>query len=127
MECELIKTKFGGEMLYVPNEKMLYVYDCTRNDKRMFVCYQTVLANKKKKDHSIHSKCTSSVRLLPNGSCERMNVHIPHTTHPNHEIIAADKRKTQSMKEKCEYLKVNFTEDAHKIPNRRIFQREIVQ
>lgn len=90
-------------------------------------CYQMLLTNNKKKDHQSHKRCTSSVRLLPNGKCERMNVHIPHCTHPNHEKLATDKKKMQNMKEKCNYLKVNFAEDAYKIPNRRIFQREITQ
>lgn len=125
MECDLIKTKFGGNMLYVPSEKMLYVKESDRNGVETYVCYQTVLTHKKKKDRLSHCKCTSSVRLLPNGKCERMNAYIPHNAHPNHEVIAADKKRMGNMKEQCNYLKTNFPEDAHKMPNNRIFHREM--
>lgn len=112
-------------MLYVPSEKMLYVLESDRNNIQVYVCYQTVLTHKKKKDHANHCKCTSSVRLLSNDKCERMNAYIPHKAHPDHEILAADKRRMQNMKQNCDYLRKNFPEDAHKMPNRRIFQREI--
>lgn len=125
MECEAIKTKFGGSMLYVASEKMLYVKESDRNGVETYVCYQTVLTHKKKKNSSNHCKCTSSVRLLSNGKCERMNTYIPHTDHPTHEVIAADKRRMQNIKEQCIYLKTNFPEDAHKVPNNRIFHREM--
>lgn len=125
MDGELLKTKFGGNMLYVPSEKMLYVLEEGRNG--VYVCYQTVLTHKKKKDRMNHCKCTSRVRLLPNGKCERMNVYISHNDHPDHEILAADKRRMQNMKGQCQYLKTNFPEDAHKMPNRRIFQQEMLK
>lgn len=127
MDCEIIKTKFGGNLLYVPCEKMLYVHTTDRNRVHVYVCYQTVLSDKKKKNHSNYCKCTSSVRLLSDKKCERMNIAIPHENHPNHEMLAADKRKMQNIKRNCQYLKENFMEDAHKVPNRRIFQREIAK
>lgn len=127
MDYQIIKSQFGGDMLYVPTEKMLYVLKRDANEVCSYICYQTVLTDKKKKNHSSHIKCNARVRLLTNGKCERMNVHITHTAHPDHQILSADKMKTRNMKEKCEYLKINFAEDAHKMPNRRIFQREIVK
>lgn len=127
MDFQIIKTQFGGDMLYVPSEKMLYVLKREANEVCSYICYQTVLTDKKKKNHSSHNKCNARVRLLEHGKCERMNALITHTAHPDHHQIAEDKIKMQNMKDKCQYLKVNFPEDAHKMPNRRIFQREIVK
>lgn len=125
MDCEIIKTKFGGELLYVPEEKMLYTFKIERNDSKQFACYQTVLADTRKKDSGDIQRCTSSVKLLPNGRCARMNIRIPHTNHSNHEMIAADKRKMNNMIDLCENLKLNHPEDARKIPAKHIYQHAI--
>lgn len=126
MNCEIIQGKFGGDLLYVPSEGMLYVFDGERSDgTRIFKCYQTVLTHPKKRDHLEHTKCNSTVRLLRNGKCERINKNVPHTVHPDHETLAADKKKMINMKAQCRYLRDNHPEDAHKIPNRHIFQKEI--
>lgn len=122
-----MKTQFGGEMIFVPGEKMLYVLKREGNGARSYICYQTVLTDRKKKDHSSHVECTARIQLLANGKCERMNIHIPHTAHPDHQMIAADKGKIQNIKDQCQYLKTNFPEDAHKMPNRRIFERAIAK
>lgn len=124
MDYEIIKSKFGGEMLYVPSEKMLYVRESQRNDKQVYVCYQTVLAHKNKKEHTNNIKCRASVYLL-NNKCERMNMFVPHTNHLHHETLAGDKRRMQNMKEEGQYINVHFKEDAHNIPNRRIYQRNV--
>lgn len=125
MDCEIIKTKFGGDLLYVPAEKMLYSFKIERNHSKQFECYQQVLADAKKKDSANVQRCTSSVKLLPNGKCARVNIFIPHTKHTNHEMIAADKRKMNKMTDLCENLRINHPEDAHKIPSRHIFQHAI--
>lgn len=125
MNCEIIKGKFGGDLLYVPSEQMLYTSSKDRNSYKEFVCYQTVLTDRKKKNSSNQIKCMSRVRLFPNGTCERINVCVPHTAHENHKILADDKRKMQRMKTTLHNLKENHPEDAHKIPNRHVFQREI--
>lgn len=127
MDYQIIKTQFGGEMVYVQDEKMLYVLKRDGNGAPSYICYQTVLTDRKKKDNSSHIGCTARIRLLANGKCERMNLHIPHTAHPDHQILAADKNKMQNIKERCQYLKKNFPEDAHTIPNKRIFQREAMK
>lgn len=125
MDCEIIKTKFGGELLYVPEEKMLYTYKVERNNSKQFSCYQTILADTRKKKNENVPKCTSSVKLLPNGKCARVNINIPHTKHANHEMIAGDKRKMNNMVDVCENLRQNNPEDAHKIPSRHIYQHGI--
>lgn len=125
MDCEIIKTKFGGDLLYVPEEKMLYAFKIERNGSKQFACYQTVLADGKKKKKENVQRCTSTVKLLPNGKCARVNVYIPHTNHANHEVIAGNKKTMNNMTDLCENLRQNHPEDAHKIPSRNIFQRAI--
>lgn len=127
MDCELIEGKQGGKLLYVRSEKMLYVSKGERSGSKIFVCYQTILTHKKRKDHSQHTPCTSCVRLLPNGTCVRVNAHNPHSKHPDHQITAADKKKVINMKEVCHNLKRSHPETAHRNPTRYIFQREIAK
>lgn len=38
----------GNRLLYIKSEKRLYVEKCQRNDRRIFICYQTVLLKRKK-------------------------------------------------------------------------------
>lgn len=125
MNFEIIKGKRGGDLLYVPSEKMLYVFKVERNGSKEFVCYQTIMTDTKKKDHEEHIPCTSRIRLLSTDICERSS--LPHTNHPNHQIIADDKKKVAIMKQNCQHLRENHPEAAHKIPNRHIFQREIAK
>lgn len=126
-DYEIIKAKFGGELLYVKPERMLYTFNTKRSGKKEFVCYQTVLSDCKKKKHADHLKCFSRVRLLSDGTCERMNKNIPHTLHPDHKNLADDKKKMINMNEKCQTLKNDYPENAHKIPLRHIYQREIAK
>lgn len=127
MNCEFIDGKQGGKLLYVPSEKMLYVSKCERGGSKIFVCYQTILTDRKRRDHSQQVPCTSRVRLVSDGTCVRQNVNIPHTKHPDHQIIAADKKKMLNMKEVCHNLRENHPETAHRNPTRYIFQREIAK
>lgn len=70
MEYQIIKTKFGKNSIYVPSEKMLYVSEGRENE---FICYQTVLSNRKKKGHENRNACNARIRCLRNGKCERQN------------------------------------------------------
>lgn len=125
MECEIVKGKFGKDMLYVPCEQMLYVFESQRQNSKVFVCYQTILCDPKKKDNLNHVRCSSRVRLLRNGMCERMNTYIPHTAHPVHKMIADDKRSLENMKLWCRSLQEKLPQTVHRIPTRHIFQNEI--
>lgn len=122
MEYQIVKSKFGKEHLYVPSEKMLYVW---KGRNKEYICYQTVLRDSKKKDHLKHIACTSRIRRLSNRLCERVNVNNEHSAHPDHEIIASDKNVMENVFKKCQALQVDHPEDAQKVPNRHIFQREI--
>lgn len=122
MEYQIIKSKFGKDLIYVPSEKILYKWS-GRGDE--YDCYQKVLTDPKRKDHLQHMKCFSRVRRLPNGKCVRMNILIPHTLHSDHEIIASDKRIMNGMVETCTNLNMLLAEDAHRVPARHIFQRQL--
>lgn len=100
---------------------MLYVHKGRKNE---YICYQDVLRSRKNQDHPA---CTSRIRRLTNGLCERVNKNIPHSPHPDHEVIVSDKKIMESVVQKCQALKLNHPEDAFKIPNRHIFQREIAK
>lgn len=122
MKYEIIKTKYGNESLYVPAEQMLYV---STGRKKDYICYQTVLRSQKNKDCQKHRACTCRIRRLANGLCYRLNVL--HSPHPDHKIIVSDKKIMESVLQKCATLKVHHAEDAYRVPNRHIFQREIAK
>lgn len=124
MEYQITKTKFGKDSIYVPSEKMLYVSKGRQNE---YICYQTVLSDKKRKEHEKHIQCSARIRCLPNGKCERQNMFVQHTDHPNHERIVSDKQIMNEIIQKAENLRINFPHDAHKVPNRHIFQREVAR
>lgn len=124
MEYQIVTSKFGKDHVYVPSEKMLYVSKGRENE---YICYQTILTDKKKKDHEKHLSCSARIRCLPNGKCERQNVFIQHTAHPNHERIVTDKQLMNEVLRKAENLRLDFPQDAHRVPNRHIFQRELAR
>lgn len=124
MEYQVIKTKFGKDSIYVPFEKMLYISKGRPNE---YICYQSVLSDKKKKGHESHLPCSARIRCLPNGKCERQNVYVQHTAHPNHERIGSDKQIMNEICRKAETLRIDHPHDAHRVPNRHIFQREVAR
>lgn len=124
MEYQVLKSKFGKDMLYVPSEKMMYV---SKGREKEFICYQTILSDRKRKDHEKHLACTARIRCLLNGLCERQNVLVQHTSHPSHESIATDKQIMNSIIQKAENLRIDYSHDAHRVPNRHIFQREVAR
>lgn len=124
MEYQKILSKFGKESIYVPAEKMLYV---SKGRTGEFICYQTVLADRKKKGHENHIKCSARIRCLPNGTCKRQNEYVQHTSHPNHERIVSDKQVMRNIVTKAEELRTNYVDDAGRMPNRHIFQREVAR
>lgn len=124
MEYQVVKTKFGKDSIYVPSEKMLYVSKGRDNE---FICYQTVLSDKKKKGHENHIACSARIRCLPNGTCERQNMYVNHSMHPDHADIVSDKKIMTNVIKKAKNLRADFPHDAHRIPNRHIFQSEVAR
>lgn len=128
MECEFIKGfREGSNLLYVPSEKYLYRFKSKRNGIQEFICYQTIIDRTKKINPASNEDqldCTARVRLLSNVLCER---RFEHVCHQNHEQIVREMNKTNNMKDVCQFIKQNLTEDAHRNPTKHIFQREIAK
>lgn len=127
MEYRFIEGIRGGQLLHVVSEDMLYVFKMERNGMREYVCYQTILCTPKKKNNSNVDcvKCTARVRIRRDGTLEKMN--IQHTQHQNHDLLARDMNKRKNMKDAAKTLRKNHPQDAHKIPNRHIFQNELAK
>lgn len=127
MDYQFIEGIRGSRLLHVLSENMLYVFKIERNGMREYVCYQTILSTpKKKKTRNVdHSKCSARVRIRRDGTLEKMNVQ--HTQHQDHSITARDMNKRENMKKQARRLREDHPEDAHKIPVRHIFQRQIAK
>lgn len=126
MEYRWVKGfREGSCLVYVTSQKMLYVSKIERNGAKEYICYQTILSSAKKKGNSdIHPNCTARVRIQPGGACEVLSGH---TCHGNHESILQNMDKINNMKRKSQQLKEDHEEDAHRIPSRHIYQREIAK
>lgn len=115
----------GSDLVYVPSEKCLYVYKRTRDGAKYFICYQTVLSKPTKRPPARKEDrcdCKGSIKLNPDGS---LNVMSNHVTHNNHDSIMKDMQKAENIKKSCRTLRDEYAEDAHRIPAKHIFQREI--
>lgn len=119
----------GSRLLHIIAEDMLYVLKNKRNGNEEYICYENILVAPKKKNKTKANnseKCTARVRILSDGTCERMGV-VGHSCHPNHASVRRDLQKSTNMKKNCQYLRDHFPEDAYRISNRHIFQREIAK
>lgn len=129
MQYKWIKgIREGSLLLYRIAQKLLYTFKVQRNGIREYICYQTILSkpNKRNGDDSVcRNNCTARVRMLPNDKCEPMGVQ--HSKHNDHTNIVDDMTMRNNMKTKCQLLKKEFGEDAHRMPTRHIFQREIAK
>lgn len=127
MEYRLVKGFRGSDLVYVLSEKCLYVYKRTRNGAKHFICYQTVLSKPTKKPPARKEdrcNCKGSIKLDPDGSLKVMSKHVAHN---NHESIMKDMKKAERIKERCRTLRDDYAEDAHRIPAKHIFHREIAK
>lgn len=150
MEYEIIDGKRFSEkkykiskLLWVPQEKFLYVKKVTRNDNIEFICYQSILKKRKVRTdiriyyskqifiYFIQSlkntedflKCTARVILHPDGKLIKNS--IEHTPHGSHEFEYHDILTASQIKSKCHTAKVLFPDSAHKISAKSIFFREL--
>lgn len=131
MEYSIINgNREGCKLLWVPQEKYLYVKKCERSGKKTYICYNTILSSEKKKDRKEnevnlekHIKCTARVTIGENGQCNRNK--IAHEPHENHQIIYEDSMLRNNIKKKCLFLRQEFPESSHKISEKEIFFGEI--
>lgn len=125
MEFRVIQgIREGSKLLHVLPEDMLYVLKYTRNGIKEWVCYQTILSSPKKKTMNDEIKCTARVKEFQDGTFQ---MGKPHTCHQNHRQIRSDMEKRNNMKANCSTVRLQYPEDAHRIPQRHIFQREIAK
>lgn len=82
------------------------------------ICCQTVLSDRKKKDHEKHLPYSARIRWLPDGKCGKQNIFVQHTAHPTHERIE------QIMDEIIKKLKI-FESITYMMLNRHFFQRNV--
>lgn len=126
MECRIIQgIKEGSQLLHVLPEDMLYVKKVERNGDVEWICYQTILCKPKKNKKEQSVMCTARIKQRRDGTFERMGK--PHTNHTDHESIRRDMKKRNNMKTACRRIQQQHPEEAHKISERHIFQREIAQ
>lgn len=118
-------TREGCLLVYVPQEKNLYVFKIERNNVKEYICYQTILAKPRKEgSQNEHEKCSARVKLINDKICV---LNMAHTCHQNHERILQDLQKRNNMKKNCKTLKQNFPIVGHRISTRDIFQTEYVR
>lgn len=123
MEFRVIQgVREGSKLLHVLPEDMLYVLKCTRNGVKEWICYQTILSSPKKKTNNIEIKCSARIKEFPDGTFQ---MGKRHECHQNHRQLRSDMEKRNNMKSSCSTAQSLYTEDAHKLPQRHIFQREI--
>ena len=66
MEYKFVEgTREGTLLVYVEEEKHLYVYKIERNGSKEYICYQTILTKPRKKSFASHEvKCTARIKLI---------------------------------------------------------------
>lgn len=115
--------RYGSILLYSYSEKCLYVKKSTRKGgQESWICYQSVLSDKKVKNSENISKCTARVTMF-NNACERNN--IAHTAHNSHEILFKDIVSKNNMIKTCRFLKENVGESSHKLSVNDIYCHEM--
>lgn len=115
--------RYGSILLYSYSDKCLYVKKSTRKcGQESWICYQSVLSDKKVKNSANIVKCTARVTIF-NNTGERNS--IPHTAHDSHEILFKDIVSKNNMVETCKFLKENVEESSHKIAMNDIYCHEM--
>lgn len=103
------------KLLYVFEDRCLYVKKCVRAKNVEWICYQTILVKKDKGQ----PKCTARVIIHPDGQMTRNK--ICHAKHCDHSIIRQDMDAVNTMKSYCDYVRTNFDSVLHKVSALDIF------
>lgn len=122
MEYCFIEGYKGGKLLYLKDEKNLYVRKNFENGVETFICYQTIMHKGNKIDHL---NCTARVKLDENKICTRNK--IVHTKHESHEIHYRDLETLNAIKENCRMLQKIIPITAHKVSAKEIFLQEMAK
>lgn len=111
-------------LLYIPNEKNLYVQKSSWNNIRHFVCYQSILCGKNHKNIEI-PKCNARAVIDQHNICTRNKT--AHSRHSHHQAIRKDLITINNLKSTCRNLRDLISESSWKISVREIFNRELAK
>lgn len=125
MEYCFIDGYKGGKLLYLKDEKHLFVRKSGKNGEDVFICYQTILAKGNENKQSTETTCTARVKLDVNKVCTRNK--IAHTEHECHEIHFRDLETLKAVKDKCRLLQSIIPITAHKVSMKEIFLQEMAK
>lgn len=126
MEYVPIKGFRGGNLIYIPEDRHLYVRRTTKAGRVYFVCYDTVLTKRLKKQEPNFQECGARCTLNEStGLCSKKA--SCHRDHENHDVIFRDLQSLNTMKDKCRYLAENFPFSARRIPIKEIFLAEMAK
>lgn len=118
MEYCFTKGFKGGDLLYLQDEKNLFVRKKVENGEETYICYQSVLAKRNKEV----ANCTARVKLNGDKECTRNK--ISHTTH---EILFRDFESLNVIRKNCRMLRRIIPITSHKISVKEIFLQEMAK
>lgn len=128
MDYRFIKGYSGGNLLYLENEKHLFVRKDTQKGDEVYICYHSILSKNrknKKTNKPVEPNCTARVKISPDKICTRNK--IAHTKHENHEIHFRDLESLNEMKKNCRLLKKIIPITSHKVSAKEIFLQEMAK
>lgn len=123
MEYCFTKGFKGGNLLYLREEKHLFVRKSGENGEETFICYQSVLSKSSK--NLSQPNCTARVKLNGEKICSRNK--IAHTNHENHEILFRDFQTLNTVRKNCKTLQKIIPITAHKISVKEVFLQEMAK
>lgn len=113
----------NSNLLWIVEEKCLYVKKDIRSRGVEYICYQSILCDPKKKRSEDVIKCTARRIIDPHNKVTKNS--IEHSCHDNHELIHKDLMTRNTiidtvtlLKELCQDLNIG-------IPSQDIFTREL--
>lgn len=113
-----IKGSSGkGLLLYLHDEKNLFIKKFDRNHSHYYECYHVLQRNQLD-----YKPCPVNC-VVKEGECRRNESTHSHPT--NHKILYRDMQSVNAMKETCHWLRTHCPSSAHKIPLYDIFMLEI--
>lgn len=113
-------TAFSGknDLLYIENEKYLFMEHSQQNGKKYLQCYQERLKNSVE-----YAPCPARCNVdLRTNICARNNGKHNHI---NHELEFNDLKSFNAMKDKCRWLSENVPSYAYRIAVKEIFLEEM--
>lgn len=113
----------GHLLLYLHNEKHLYMQTHDRSGQIEYICYEHVVPVGYRVDNNEKIKKCSAKTIKRDGRCRRNAV--VHQNHPNHELIFKDLQSLNAMKLKCRSLAEWCPNSSHKISAKEIFMIEL--